>query len=235
MAPVKAEDVRQGLRAALLGPPGSGKRTQSFQLKSKYNVCSLVTGEMLRAEIASGSRLGEEIREAIDERKLVEDELVLQLVNSNIDKPECKHGFLLAGFPRTLVQAQKLDELLEKRKTPLDAVVELQIDDKSCEERVTGRWFHLASGRSYHEEFHPPRVAWQDNVTGEPLVRRSDDTPEALEKRLKSYQNATKPLAEYYQKKGIFHNVDAAKWAPTVFSNIQAIFDTAREFREKKL
>jgi len=222
-----------GLRAVLIGPPGAGKRTQSFQLRSKFNVCSLVTGEMLRAEIFSGSKLGEEIQEAIDQSKHVDDELVLRLVNNNIDRPECKHGFLLAGFPRNVTQARKLDTLLAVRNKPLDAVVELKIDDESCIDRITGRWFHLASGRSYHEEYHPPRVAWKDNVTGEPLVRRSDDTEETSKKRLVTYRNVTKPLAEYYHNKGVYHTVDATKWAPTVFGNIKEIFDNAKKFKEE--
>jgi len=219
-----------GIRAVLLGPPGSGKGTQSPRLKSQYSVCHLATGDLLRAEIGSGSPLGAEIKEVIDQGKLVSDELVLRMVSDNLDKPECKNGFLLDGFPRTLPQAEKLDTLLEKRTQPLDAVVEFGIDDSLLVRRICGRWFHLASGRSYHEEFHPPRVPGKDDVTGETLVRRNDDNPEVLKKRLEQYHSLTSPLVQYYQMKGLHHRVDAAQQANSVFANIQSIFDAAKGF-----
>lgn len=221
-----------GIRAVLLGPPGSGKGTQSPRLKEHFKVCHLATGDLLRAEIGSGSQLGKEIKTVIEDGKLVSDELVLRMVSDNLDKSECKNGFLLDGFPRTLGQAEKLDVMLEKRKEPLDAVVEFSIDDSLLVKRICGRWFHLASGRSYHEEFHPPRVPGKDDVTGEALVRRGDDNPEVLTKRLDQYHSLTKPLVGYYKTQGLHFQVDASQDAKDVFGEIQKIFSNAKRFSE---
>jgi len=133
------------------------------------------------------------------------------------------------------VQAEKLDNLLEERKTPLDAVVEFSIDDSLLVRRITGRLFHIKSGRSYHTEFNPPKVEMKDDITGEDLVRRSDDNEEALKKRLDSYHRQTKPLVDYYSKRGLHSAVDAAQKPAVVFSAIRSIFSAARSKDEIKI
>lgn len=226
-------NFQRGVRAVLLGPPGSGKGTQSPKLMKEYCVCHLATGDLLRAEVARQTPLGKEIKTEIDAGRLVNDELVLRMVSDNLDKPECKNGFLLDGFPRTTVQAVKLEELLEKRQEPLDCVVEFNIDDGLLFRRICGRWFHLTSGRSYHEEFYPPKVPGKDDITGEPLIRRADDNPETLRKRLATYHKQTSPLINFYKQRRLLRTVDASLDSTTIFERINKIFEDMKRYNDE--
>ncbi|KJE97693.1 adenylate kinase isoenzyme 2 [Capsaspora owczarzaki ATCC 30864] len=231
---VTESSSKRGIRAILIGPPGAGKGTQAPLLKKEFCVCHLATGDLLRAAVAAGTDVGKKAKPIMDAGKLVPDEVLIDLIQENLVKPECKNGFILDGFPRTVTQAEKLDEMLDHKKQNLDRVLEFKIDDALLVRRVTGRLIHSASGRSYHEEFHPPKVAMTDDITGEPLERRSDDNAETLKRRLAAYHQQTAPLVEYYNKKNILSTLDASQPAEQVWSTIRGIFANYTKYQDSK-
>lgn len=214
-------DVPKSIRMVLIGPPGAGKGTQAPNLKEKFCACHLATGDMLRAQVSAKTALGVEAKKIMDKGGLVSDEIMVNMIKSELENnSECQNGFILDGFPRTIPQAEKLDTMLESRKTPLQKAVELKIDDELLVARITGRLVHPASGRSYHKLFNPPKKEMTDDETGEPLVQRSDDNEAALTKRLVTYHKQTEPIVDYYRNKGIWSGIDASQKPTKVWDDI---------------
>ena len=182
------------MRLILLGPPGAGKGTQANFIRQKYRIPQISTGDMLRAAVKAGTPLGLAAKKVMDAGQLVSDDIITALVNERLREPDCKPGYLFDGFPRTIPQA----EALKKANVPLDYVLEIDVPDEEIIARLSGRRVHPASGRSYHVRFHPPKVAGQDDVTGEPLIQRDDDREETVKKRLEVYRAQTRPLVDYY-------------------------------------
>lgn len=221
----------EGVRMVLVGPPGAGKGTQAPKILERFNnmVCHLATGDLLRAQVAQGTELGKQAKKIMDQGGLVSDEIMVGMIKDQLENnKQCKKGFILDGFPRTTTQAEKLDQMLESRKQQLDTVVELQIPDSLLISRIVGRLVHPASGRSYHTEFNPPKKTMTDDVTGEPLVHRSDDNEATLSKRLATYHQQTTPVTDYYKKHGIWVPIDATRSPSAVWQSISAIFDSKR-------
>lgn len=182
------------MRILLLGLPGAGKGTQAQFLIDRYRIPQISTGDMLRAAMKANSPLGSEVRSYMDRGALVPDHLVIELVKERIKAPDCKTGFIMDGFPRTLPQA----EALRQAGIDINFVIEIEVGDGEILRRMIGRRVHLTSGRSYHVEFNPPRVPGKDDVTGEPLVQRSDDNEDTVKRRIQTYHEQTKPLINYY-------------------------------------
>jgi len=224
--PPKPAGDGKGVRMILMGPPGAGKGTQAPRIKEKFNCCHLATGDMLRSQVAKKTDLGREAKKIMDQGGLVSDDIVIGMIKNELENnPECKGGFILDGFPRTVTQAQSLDAMLAERKQKLQHAVELQIDDALLVARITGRLIHPASGRSYHKIFNPPKEAMKDDVTGEPLIQRSDDNADALKKRLVTYHDQTAPVVGYYKKTGIWKGIDASQEPGQVWKSLLGIFD----------
>ncbi|KAF4214324.1 hypothetical protein CNMCM8980_000027 [Aspergillus fumigatiaffinis] len=221
----KPKSIAEQMRIVLMGPPGAGKGTQAPRLKEKYCVCHLATGDMLRSQVAKKTELGKEAKKIMDQGGLVSDEIMVNMIKNELDtNTECKNGFILDGFPRTVAQAERLDDMLEARKQKLQHAVELQIDDALLVARITGRLVHPASGRSYHKIFNPPKNDMKDDVTGEPLIQRSDDNAETLKKRLSTYHAQTAPVVEYYKKTGIWRGIDASQEPGQVWKSLLGVF-----------
>ncbi len=183
------------MRLILLGGPGAGKGTQANYIKDKYNIPQISTGDMLRAAVKAGTPLGIEAKKVMDAGGLVSDDIILGLIEERIKEDDCKNGFLFDGFPRTIPQAEAL-----KAKVDVDGVVEIDVDDAEIIKRMSGRRVHLASGRTYHVVFNPPKVEGKDDETGEDLIQRDDDQEDTVKKRLDVYHEQTEPLIDYYSK-----------------------------------
>ena len=183
------------MRIILLGPPGAGKGTQAKFIIEHFNIVKISTGDMLREAIRQQTVLGQQVEQIIAAGSLVPDDVIIALVKERVRQPDCQSGFLLDGFPRTIVQA----EALRSAAITIDVVIELALDDDVVIDRISGRLVHLASGRIYHQDSKPPMRAGLDDVTGEALMQRDDDKAETVRKRLEVYHHQTQPLVEYYQ------------------------------------
>ncbi|MBN2647290.1 MAG: adenylate kinase [Thiotrichales bacterium] len=184
------------MKCILLGAPGAGKGTQAQFLTKEFSIPQISTGDMLRAAIKAGTELGLKAKAAIDAGQLVSDDIIIGMVKERISKADCAKGFLLDGFPRTVPQADALAEA----GVSIDAVIEIAVPDEVIVERMSGRRAHLASGRTYHVVYNPPKVAGKDDITGEDLVQRDDDKPEVVLDRLNVYHAQTAPLVGYYKQ-----------------------------------
>ena len=184
------------MRLILLGAPGAGKGTQAQFLNKTYNIPQISTGDMLRAAIKAGTEMGKMAKAAMDAGQLVTDDIIIGMVKDRIAEDDCKNGYLLDGFPRTLPQA----DAIKNAGIVIDAVIEIDVPDSEIVIRMAGRRAHLASGRTYHIKYNPPKVEGKDNVTGEDLVQRDDDKEEVVLDRLKVYHEQTQPLIGYYKE-----------------------------------
>jgi adenylate kinase len=183
------------MRLILLGGPGAGKGTQANYIKENYQIPQISTGDMLRAAVKAGTELGLKAKGYMDSGGLVPDDVIIGLVKERIKEADCKKGFLFDGFPRTIPQADAMKEA----GVPIDAVVDIDVPDEEIIKRMSGRRVHLASGRTYHVVFNPPREAGKDDVTGEPLIQRDDDQEATVRTRLEVYHSQTEPLVDYYK------------------------------------
>ena len=184
------------MRLILIGPPGAGKGTQANFITTKYGIPQISTGDMLRAAIKAGSPLGVAAKKVMDQGALVSDDIIIGLVEERLKQPDCQRGYLFDGFPRTIPQA----EAMRAAGVKLDFVLEIDVPDEEIVARMSGRWVHLASGRTYHVKFNPPKAPGKDDATGEALIQRDDDKAETVRKRLEVYHAQTEPLVAYYSK-----------------------------------
>jgi adenylate kinase len=214
------------MKIILLGAPGAGKGTQAKFISDRLSIPQISTGNMLREAIASGQGLGAKVKSIMDSGALVPDDLMIELVKERVAQPDCKKGFLLDGFPRTLPQAKALSALI-----PMDAVLEIQVEEEEIVHRVSGRRVHPASGRTYHVDYQPPKVSGKDDVTGEPLIQREDDKEEVVRRRLQVYRNLTFPLISYYRELSVknppeifYYTVNGMLSVDEVRAQIEEIF-----------
>ena len=197
------------MRLILLGAPGAGKGTQATQICRKYGIPQISTGDMLRAAVKAGTAMGVAAKKVMDSGALVSDEIIIGLVKERIAQPDCANGFLFDGFPRTIPQA----DAMKAAGVKLDVVLEIDVPDAAIIERMSGRRVHMASGRTYHLRYNPPKVEGHDDVTGEPLIQRDDDQEATVRKRLEVYQSQTRPLVDYYSAWAASGDAGAPRYA----------------------
>jgi adenylate kinase len=212
------------LKIILLGPPGAGKGTQSKRLEKAHGLVQLSTGDMLRAERAAGTELGRKVQAIMDAGQLVSDDIIVDMIEKRIGAADCRNGFVLDGFPRTVPQAEALDAMLARRNMKLDYVIELAVDEDALVDRIDGRFSCAKCGASYHERNKRPKVAGVCDVCGsKDFIRRADDNAETVKARLAAYHAQTAPILPYYRAKGILRQVDGMADIPEVTRQIETI------------
>ena len=210
------------MRIILLGMPGAGKGTQAQIIEEELAIANVSTGAILREVSKSESDLGQKVQSYLNSGQLVPDEIIIEMLVERISKDDCNNGFILDGFPRNIEQAKSLDQA----GVSIDLVIYLKILEEQIIERMSGRRIHLASGRSYHTTFNPPKVDGKDDLTGENLVQRSDDKPDVIKKRLEVYFNETEPMLDFYKNKDIqFCEIDASEPVKAVTEKILKIIN----------
>lgn len=197
------------MKILLLGPPGGGKGTQSKFLMDKFNIPQISTGDMLREHIKNNTQIGKKVKEFLDNGLLVSDSLILDMMEIRFKDKDCVNGFILDGFPRTIVQAEGLNKLFQKTNQKLDYVIVINVEDNIIVDRMGGRRIHTESGRTYHIKYNPPKNEGLDDITSEPLIIREDDKENTVRNRLMVYHKQTKPLIDYYNKSVI--NIDGSQ------------------------
>jgi adenylate kinase len=214
----------------LLGPPGAGKGTQAKRLEERYGLTQVSTGDMLRAEVRSGSEIGLQAKAIMERGELVPDGIIIAMLAARVSAPDIARGFILDGFPRTVPQAEALDTMLAEKAMPLDHVIELQVDDTALVERISGRFTCARCGEGYHDRFKAPSQAGRCDVCGgEEFTRRADDKAETVAARLEAYHRQTAPLLPYYATQGTLRVVDGMARMDEVGRQIEAILGPAAE------
>jgi len=212
------------MKLILLGAPGAGKGTQAKRLEEAYGIVQLSTGDMLRAEVASGSEIGQELKSVMEAGNLVTDELIISMISSRVEQDDCKKGYILDGFPRTTAQAEALDKMLEEKGQKLDEVIEMVVDEEALVERITGRYTCAKCGQGYHDTFQKPeKEGVCDKCGATEFTRRADDNEETVRSRLVSYREQTAPIASHYDAKGMLKTVDGMADIDEVTSQLKAI------------